>query len=104
MADYYGQLSKVVQAGQASEVVEAVRRGLKSGLPPQAILDRGLLHGMAALGERFRTNEIFVPEVLIATRALKRGIDTLKPAPRASPPRARAMQRREGDLPRFASL
>jgi 5-methyltetrahydrofolate--homocysteine methyltransferase len=72
-------MSDMVQTGSAKEVAELVKKCLDSGMPAREILNDGLLPGMAVVGEKFRMNEVFVPEVLIATRALKRGIDTLRP-------------------------
>ncbi len=51
---------------------------MDEGISPQQILDEGLLKGMGELGVRFKNNEVFVPEVLIAARALNKGTDTLK--------------------------
>ena len=52
---------------------------LDSGATAQQILDEGLLKGMSILGVKFKNNEVFVPEVLIAARALNRGTELLKP-------------------------
>jgi 5-methyltetrahydrofolate--homocysteine methyltransferase len=73
------RMSELVQTGNAKEVAELVKKCLGAGMPAREILNDGLLSGMAVVGEKFRMNEVFVPEVLIATRALKRGIDTLRP-------------------------
>jgi 5-methyltetrahydrofolate--homocysteine methyltransferase len=74
----YSILAKAVQEGQADRVTKAVRQAVKAGLRPQDILEKGLLQGIAMVGEKFRYNEIFVPEVLIATRAFKSGVTVLK--------------------------
>ena len=73
------QLSLAVQRGRAKEVVELVQTGLDEGLSAQELLDKGLLAGMSVIGEKFKINEVFVPEVLIAARALNKGTELLKP-------------------------
>jgi len=65
--------------GKAKVVAEMVQQALDEGLRPQAILDEGLLAGMGVIGEKFKTNEVFVPEVLVAARAMNRGVEVLKP-------------------------
>jgi 5-methyltetrahydrofolate--homocysteine methyltransferase len=73
------EISEMVQKGKAKDVVALVNRALDDGLSAQEILDRGLLKGMGELGVRFKNNEVFVPEVLIAARALNQGSAVLKP-------------------------
>ena len=71
-------IAELVQKGKAQEVADLVSQALDEGLGAQQILDEGLLKGMGELGVRFKNNEAFVPEVLIAARALNKGTDTLK--------------------------
>jgi 5-methyltetrahydrofolate--homocysteine methyltransferase len=71
-------LSEAVQKGRAKDVTALVEEGLSEGLSAQELLDKGLLDGMGVLGERFKNNEVFVPEVLIAARALNKGTEILK--------------------------
>jgi 5-methyltetrahydrofolate--homocysteine methyltransferase len=71
-------MAELVQKGKAQEVSDLVSQALAEGIPPQQILDDGLLKGMGELGVRFKNNEVFVPEVLIAARALNKGTETLK--------------------------
>jgi len=71
-------ISESVQKGKAKDVVKLVQEGLDSGITAQQILDEGLLKGMGLLGVRFKNNEVFVPEVLIAARALNKGTEVLK--------------------------
>jgi 5-methyltetrahydrofolate--homocysteine methyltransferase len=73
-------LSTAVQKGKASEVLALIDAGLEEGISAQELLDEGLLKGMGLLGVRFKNNEVFVPEVLIAARALNKGTERLKPA------------------------
>ncbi|MCL2248233.1 MAG: corrinoid protein [Oscillospiraceae bacterium] len=64
--------------GKAKEVVSYVQEAIESSIPAQEILDKGLLKGMGELGVKFKNNEVFVPEVLMAARALNRGTEVLK--------------------------
>ncbi|NLM79969.1 MAG: cobalamin-binding protein [Clostridiales bacterium] len=73
------QISTAVQQGKAKDVVALVQEALDSGTTAQQILDEGLLKGMSIIGVKFKNNEVFVPEVLIAARALNRGTELLKP-------------------------
>ena len=73
------EISSFLQAGRAPKVKELVVKALDEGVPPKAVLEDGLLHGMGIIGEKFKKNEIFVPEVLIAARAMNAGITLLKP-------------------------
>ncbi len=61
-------------------VVELVSAALTDGVSAQTILNEGLLPGMQSIGKRFAANEVFIPEVLIAARAMKAGVELLKPA------------------------
>jgi 5-methyltetrahydrofolate--homocysteine methyltransferase len=72
------EISEKVQKGKAKDVVALVNRALDEGNSAQDILDQGLLKGMGELGVRFKNNEVFVPEVLIAARALNQGSAALK--------------------------
>lgn len=65
--------------GQAPKVKELVQAALDQGLSPATILNEGLIAGMNVIGERFKKNEVYVPEVLIAARAMKMGMEVLKP-------------------------
>jgi len=78
MADYEA-MSKSLQTGKANEVRDLVAQALEEGVSARQILDEGLMPAMALVGERFKKNEIYVPEVLIAARAMKYGTDLLKP-------------------------
>ena len=60
-------------------VVELVTGALAAGHPAQSILERGLLGGMQVVGRKFVANEVFIPEVLIAARAMKAGMELLRP-------------------------
>lgn len=72
-------ISEALQKGQARDLEERLQNALKQGVPAQTILDEGLLAGMQVIGQRFRGNEIYIPEVLLASRAMNRGLQLLKP-------------------------
>jgi 5-methyltetrahydrofolate--homocysteine methyltransferase len=71
-------LIDAVKKGDVAEVTTLVEQGLAEGIDPQLILDGGLLKAMNEVGVRFKNNEVFVPEVLIAARALNAGTAVLK--------------------------
>jgi 5-methyltetrahydrofolate--homocysteine methyltransferase len=73
------QISEELIKGKANEVRELVQKALDEGLPPGDVLNKGLLSGMSVVGDRFKKNEVYVPEVLIAARAMKAGTEVLKP-------------------------
>ncbi|MDD3693061.1 MAG: corrinoid protein [Oscillospiraceae bacterium] len=72
-------ISSFLQQGRAPIVKEKVQEALDQGIAPQEILEKGLLDGMGIIGDKFKKNEIFVPEVLIAARAMNAGVGILKP-------------------------
>ena len=72
-------ISLQLQAGKAKIVKELVKQAIDEGIPAQDILNKGLLSGMSIIGEKFKNNEIFVPEVLVAARAMNQGAALLKP-------------------------
>lgn len=65
--------------GKAKDVETLVAQAIKDGVPVRDILNKGLLSGMGIIGEKFKKNEVYVPEVLIAARAMKAGMEVLKP-------------------------
>lgn len=73
------EISQKLQEGRAKEVKALVMQAIESGIPAEAILEQGLLSGMNAVGEQFKNNQVFVPEVMIAARAMKQGMEVLKP-------------------------
>ena len=72
-------ISENLQRGKAKVVKELVQQAIDEGIPAQQILDEGLLSGMSVVGEKFKNNEVFVPEVLVAARAMNMGAALLKP-------------------------
>ncbi len=73
------QISENLQKGKAKIVKQLVQEAIDAGISAQEILEKGLIAGMNIVGEKFRNNEIFVPEVLVAARALNMGSSLLKP-------------------------
>ena len=72
-------ISVALQEGRAKDVKELVQQAIDEGIGAQAILENGLLAGMNVIGAKFRLGEAFVPEVLIAARAMNIGMALLKP-------------------------
>ncbi|NCC08462.1 MAG: cobalamin-binding protein [Clostridia bacterium] len=72
-------ISENLQKGKAKVVKELVQQAIDEGLPVKQILEEGLLSGMSIIGEKFKNNEVFVPEVLVAARAMNMGAALLKP-------------------------
>ena len=73
------EISENLQKGKAKIVKELVQKALDEGYSPEKILNEGLLHGMGIVGEKFKNNEVYVPEVLVAARAMSMGAQILKP-------------------------
>ncbi|NLJ40099.1 MAG: cobalamin-binding protein [Clostridiales bacterium] len=73
------EISEFLQQGRAKNVKELVQKALDDGMEPKTILNEGLLHGMGIVGVKFKNNEVYVPEVLIAARAMNAGMEILKP-------------------------
>ena len=78
MADFE-KCSAALQKGQAKEVVAIVEEAIAEGIDAKTILEEGLMSGMSIIGVKFKNNEVFVPEVLIAARAMNMGAALLKP-------------------------
>lgn len=72
-------ISTLLQKGRTPKVKELVTQALNDGVAPQEILEEGLLKGMSIVGEAFKKNEVFVPEVLVAARAMNAGVEILRP-------------------------
>ena len=73
------EISKQIIAGDASSVPSLTRQAIGEGLPARDILQEGLIGGMGVIGEKFKAHEIFLPDVLMAARAMQAGMDELKP-------------------------
>ena len=72
-------ISAFLQKGRAKNVKALVQQALDENVDPKEILNEGLLSGMMIIGEKFKNNEVFVPEVLVAARALNAGLTILEP-------------------------
>lgn len=77
--DILTTLAERLQDGSEAAVRELTQSALDRGLSPAEILDRGLLAGMARVGDRFRDHEIFLPDVLLAARAMRAAMTVLQP-------------------------
>ena len=76
----YEEISAAVEKGRAREISALVSAALESGAAAGEILNLGLLAGMNTVGDKFRENKIFVPEVMLAARTLNIGLDLLRPS------------------------
>src|SRR6478752_2032812 len=75
----YALMNQLLYEGNANEVERLTREALAEGRTAQEILNEGLIAGMSVVGEDFKHNVLYVPEVLIAARAMKAGMAVLKP-------------------------
>ena len=73
------EISEKLQQGKTKDIKVLVPQALEEGVPAKEILNEVLLAGMLVIGVKFKNNEVFVPEVLIAARAMKTGTEILKP-------------------------
>ncbi len=79
MEDSLKSLYEYVSTGNISKVEEIVKNALEKNIPIKNILDDGLLYAMGIIGEEFKENRIFIPEVLIAAKAVHAGLSILEP-------------------------
>jgi 5-methyltetrahydrofolate--homocysteine methyltransferase len=79
MADLLQKMASSLYAGEDKEVAELVQEALDQGLAPAEILSSGLIAGMDEVGKDFKAGDLFVPEVLVAARAMSAGMDVLRP-------------------------
>ena len=82
MADFnetFNEISELLQKGKAKDIVVSVQKALDDGASAGDILEKALMEGMNIVGGKFKRNEVFVPEVLIAARAMNKATETLKP-------------------------
>lgn len=77
--DKLSEIKELMQQGRAKNVVTLVQEALDEGIEANVILNDALLAGMAIIGDKFKREEIFVPEVLVAARAMNKGVEVLKP-------------------------
>jgi 5-methyltetrahydrofolate--homocysteine methyltransferase len=79
MMELLPKISEELQKGNFKEMPKLIQDALKAGIPPSKILSDGLVAGMDVVGEKFRCDEIFMPEVLISAKAMQAGMDILRP-------------------------
>lgn len=72
-------ISEKLQKGKRKDVAKLCQQAIDEGYSANDILNKGLLAGMDIIGAKFKANEIFVPQVLVAARAMNAGSETLKP-------------------------
>ena len=72
-------ISQNLQIGKAKIVKQLVQQAIDEGIPAKDILEDGLMAGITVVGEKFKNYEMFVPDVLIAARAMNQGVNVLKP-------------------------
>jgi 5-methyltetrahydrofolate--homocysteine methyltransferase len=77
--EWLKQISDSLQKGDFKEVPKLIQGALDAGIIPSKILSDGLVAGMDVVGEKFRCDEIFMPEVLISAKAMQAGMDVLRP-------------------------
>lgn len=73
------EISENLQKGKAKVVKTLVQQAIEEQIPAKEILEKGLLSGMDIVGEKFKNNQVYVPEVLVAARAMNMGVSVLKP-------------------------
>ncbi|MCI0371488.1 MAG: corrinoid protein [candidate division NC10 bacterium] len=75
----YPLMAQALIMGQREKVHELTQQALAAGIEPKTIIFKGLIPGMDVVGEKFRRNEYYVPQVLLSARAMYAGLDILKP-------------------------
>ncbi|MCK5803119.1 MAG: corrinoid protein [Lentisphaeria bacterium] len=78
-AEILEQLAEALIKGQAPVVKELTQKAIDDGIDASEILNDGLVAGMSVIGDRFKRNEVYIPEVLIAARAMNSGMELVKP-------------------------
>ena len=75
----FAELSRAVEGGKRNDAKQLTQALLDQGSKPLEVVEQGLVPGMSAIGEKFKNNEVFVPEMLIAARAMKECMAILEP-------------------------
>ena len=76
----FEKIADEVQKGNSQTVEELVKEALSQEIPAERILNNGLVEGMNIVGEKFKNNECFIPEVLVSAKAMTVGLEILKPS------------------------
>ena len=79
MSELLGKIAETLITGNADKVVTLTKEALDAGASPQEILDKGLLAGMDVVGQRFKTGEMFIPEVLRCVKCMHSSMEILRP-------------------------
>jgi len=75
----FNNIKEAILSGDIAAIPQLVKEALDQGTTPEELLNQGLIAGMSVVGTKFKANEIFVPEVLIAAKAMHAGLDILEP-------------------------
>jgi len=75
----FTEISTAVEQGRGKKVKELVTQAVDEGISAKVILDEGLISAMSNIGEKFRLNQVYVPEMLVAARAMSMGLSILEP-------------------------
>ncbi len=78
MTDFEG-IARAILGGDENKVAELVEQALKGGTSPDQVLNEGLIKGMNVVGELFKKDELYLPEVIVSAKAMKRGTNILRP-------------------------
>ncbi|MBO4797739.1 MAG: B12-binding domain-containing protein, partial [Candidatus Methanomethylophilaceae archaeon] len=73
------EVAQAVENGKVKLIQGLVQEALDEGCDPNAILNEGMIGAMNIVGDKFQKNEIFVPEMLVAAKTMKKGVDVLRP-------------------------
>lgn len=84
-AELFEKLKQGVMGGKRKDIAALCEEGMKAGVPGKDMLNNGLLAGMQEVGKRFRAGEFYIPEVLVAARAMNAGLEVIKPDLAANP-------------------
>lgn len=79
MTEQLSALADAVREGRLEEVASLVEEALRDGMNAQQILDEGLMAGMGVVGQLFKNNDMFIPEVLRSAKTMQVGVDVLRP-------------------------
>lgn len=77
--DLLQEISEALQSGNCEKVADLVRQAVSTKVLPKDVLDNGLIAGMNVIGDKYKRHEIFLPEVLLAAKAMYAGMDVLRP-------------------------
>ncbi len=99
--DILKEIAEYLVAGNEKKVSESINTALKDNIEPRLVMQDGLIAGMSVIGERFKNNDIYLPDVLVAARAMNAGLAIVEPllAEAGEEPLARAVSGAvKGDL------